>query len=392
MFCERPTVSEISSFRPIIDFLRHAHSDELLFTTRPAQGDHRSFIVEAAKQRDLTVKNLGRDHIAFLDGGRAIGGMYKTVTSLVSHAALSVTNSKKLTKEIFSAAQLPVPVGRSFTPDHFDEALTYFQNRRVPVVVKPVTSRSATGITTNVKSPDEFRVAWTRAVKAATGKNGVIVEHFVTGLNIRAFVVTDRVVAAVARVPAFIVGNGQDSLGTLIEAKTALRAEHPYLQRLPMQVDTDCPDEQNLTYTSIPEAGAPVLLNDSVVIKQGGEPIDVTTMLSPELQELAVRAALAIPGLTVAGIDLIAASPSSTDEAVVLQANAAANISLHHIPAYGKSVDVAGAIIEQMMLSSPRPPVKERPPKGKRIPWKGGSQRVSDRISKSFNPRPRPSY
>lgn len=159
-----------------------------------------------------------------------------------------------------------------------------------------------------------------------------------------------------------------------------------------MQVDTECLAQQNVSYTSVPEDGAVVLLNDKVNVDQGGEPIDVTAVLAPEIQELAVRAAQAIPGLIIAGIDLLAESPATDTSAVVLRANAAANISLHHIPAYGARADVAGAIIDQMIASSPRPPTKQRPPKGRRVSWKESSQRVGDRINRSLKPKRRPSY
>lgn len=376
---------------PVIDFIREAHTNELLFTTSPVEGNHRSFIVEAAKERGLTVKNLGRDHIAFSDEGRTIGGMYKTVTSLVSHAALSVANSRPLTKEVFTDAGIPAPKGRSFTQDHFDEAFEYFQNRQGPTVVKSAAGKPHGGTFLNVNTTQEFRNAWSRAVEASSSKTRITVEQHISGVNIRAYVVSDRVVASVARVPAFVIGNGRDSLTSLIEAKTTLRSEHPYLQRRSVQVDTECLAQQNVSYTSVPAEGAVVLLNDTVNIDQGGEPIDVTGVLSPEVQVLAVQAAQAIPGLIMAGIDLMVESPVTDTTAVVLRANAAANISLHHIPAYGAPVDVAGAIVDQMILSSPRPPTKQRPSKSRGAAWKESSQRVGERINRSFKPKRRPS-
>lgn len=381
-----------TSLTPAINFIQSAQLNELLFTTPPTDGNHRSFIIEAAKERGLAVKNLGRDHIAFTDEGRTIGGMYKTVTSLVSHAALSVADSRPMAKEVFAAAGIPVPRGRSFTQGNFDEAFEYFQHRQDPAVVKPAAGKANAATSVNLNTAQEFRTAWSRAVEASSSKNRIMVEQYISGVNIRAYVVADRVVASVARVPAFVTGNGQESVTSLIEAKTALRAKHPYLQRIPIQVDTECLAQQNLSYTSVPEDGAVVLLNDKVNVDQGGEPIDVTAVLSPEIQELAVRAAQSIPGLIMAGIDLIAESPAMDTSAVVLRANAAANIALHHIPAYGAPVDVAGAIIDQMIASSPRPPTKQRPPKGRRVSWKESSQRVGDRINRSLKPKRRPSY
>src|SRR5699024_12282268 len=98
------------------------------------------------------------------------------------------------------------------------------------------------------------------------------------------------------RLPPFVIGNGTDSLSTLIEAKTALRAGHPYLQRMPIQVDTTVLAQQNITYTSAPSDGAVVVLNESVSLYDGGEPMDVSHDVHPELQQLAIQSAQAIPG------------------------------------------------------------------------------------------------
>jgi hypothetical protein len=37
---------------------------------------------------------------------------------------------------------------------------------------------------------------------------------------------------------------------------------------------------------------------------------------------------------------------------VVLEANTAANITVHHLPAYGDAVDVGGALVDEMIRIS----------------------------------------
>ena len=83
--------------------------------------------------------------------------------------------------------------------------------------------------------------------------------------------------------------------------------------------------------------------------------MDVTELVHPDLLELAVDAIRAIPGLGVAGIDLLAPDIGSADGAVVLEANVEANIRVHNCPAYGRPRDVAGAIIDEMIATARRP-------------------------------------
>lgn len=260
------------------------------------------------------------------------------------------------------------------------------------MVIKPANGRAGDGITTNVSDLAQFDRAWSRAVEASTSKHKIMLEAHVTGLDVRAFVVGDRVVAAATRLPAFVQGNGQDSLVDLVEAKSSVRAENAYLRKMPIQVDYDWLAGRGWKATAVPEDGEIVLLNGTVNIHQGGEHVDITHELSPELQQIAVRAAQAIPGLTVAGIDLLVESPDSVHNAVVLEANTSANISVHHVPAYGQPVDVGGAIIDEMLRQAPRPPAKEPKRKGRKISILARAQRLTNRLSQSIDPSSRAAF
>ncbi|MGM1029994.1 MAG: hypothetical protein ACQEWM_09010 [Actinomycetota bacterium] len=91
------------------------------------------------------------------------------------------------------------------------------------------------------------------------------------------------------------------------------------------------------------------MLNATANLHRGGVNVDVTTRIHPGLQRLAVDAARAVPGLSVAGVDLMVPAVESADGAIVLEVNAGANISMHHLPAYGAPVDVGAAIVDEML-------------------------------------------
>src|SRR5699024_12189211 len=69
----------------------------------------------------------------------------------------------------------------------------------------------------------------------------------------------------------------------------------------------------------------------------------------PISKRIAVEAANAIPGLQVAGIDMIVPRLDTPDGTIVLEANPGANLSVHHNPGYGQKMDVAGAILDEMI-------------------------------------------
>jgi D-alanine-D-alanine ligase-like ATP-grasp enzyme len=374
----------LTTFDPIVNFIDATLGQGLPFNETSLRGNHRGFIVDAARQRGLTVKNLSRDQVAFFEGDVAVGGMYKMVTSLVSHPAINMTNSKPMTKELMAKAKVPVPSGRAFSQGQYDQALEYFEQQQSPQVVKPANGRAGLGISTQIQTAQQFHSAWLRAIEASTSKAKILIEQHVTGLDVRAFVVGNRVVASATRLPAFVVGNGYDSIATLVDAKADLRAKNGYLRSKPIQIDADWLGRRNLTTTSVPSEGEVVLLNGTVNLHQGGEQVDLTDILSPELQDIAVRAARAIPGLTIAGIDLLVESPTSTRNAVVLEANTSANISVHHIPAYGKPVDVAGAIIDEMLRNTLNTPKTDNNKKNSSFSLLMRAQRLNQRISQTF--------
>ncbi|WP_299520982.1 hypothetical protein [uncultured Serinicoccus sp.] len=105
-----------------------------------------------------------------------------------------------------------------------------------------------------------------------------------------------------------------------------------------------------LTMESIPRADQVVVLNDAANIHQGGENVDITCALVASLTAMAVAAARAIPGMGCGGIGLLAHCPADDQRAAVLEVNAAANIPMHQIPAYGEPIEMAAAIVDEKIV------------------------------------------
>ena len=96
-------------------------------------------------------------------------------------------------------------------------------------------------------------------------------------------------------------------------------------------------------------AGEVVVVNSLANLHVGGENVDVTELVHPDLLTMAVEAARAIPGLGAAGVDLLTPDIRSAAGAMVIETNVAANIRVHNCPAYGRPRDVAGAIVDRMI-------------------------------------------
>lgn len=331
------------------------------FNEYPIAPGHKESIVTAARERGLEAIQSG-DFIHFLLDGEPVGGMSRMTTSLASYAATQICASKHATRVVLERHGLPMARGATFAADGISDGLAYFHRLGRDAVIKPSGGRAGMGISTGISNEEEFRKAWTRAREATRRRDRIVVEEQISGLDIRAFVVEDQVVAAASRVPAYVIGDGVSSITQLLAIKAERRSLNDYHGRTPIVADHLYLRKMGISGDSVPAEGSVVLLNNVGNIHQGGESVDVTSSMHPELKRIAVEAVRVVPGLTVAGVDLMVNGPQDPAGAIILELNANANLSIHHYPAYGQPNDVAAAIIDRMVhRAQGRPPVQDDP-------------------------------
>ena len=285
-------------------------------------GHHAGYILAAARSRGLITQSVTRTHHYFFDQQRRpVGALRDMVTSLVASSAITACNSKRISKQLWAYQDVPSPSGKTFRHNERTAAAEYLASANLPMVVKPNVGSAGNAVSTGVATLNDFDAAWELA-KAATSKGGLILmEEHVRGTDVRALVVGDCVAAAACRLPAFVVGDGENTVEALVDRKRVLRGDHAYLARMTLRVETSWLAHQGHDLRSVPRLGEVVILNGTVNLHQGGESLDVTHVLSPDLKDLAVRAAKAIPGLGVAGVDLIVKDLDTVEGAVVIEAN-----------------------------------------------------------------------
>lgn len=309
---------------------------------------HHDLIKNAAVQRGLTVTEAdGTTH--FHDGRHRVGGMTGWVSTLVTRDAVKACRHKDLTKQWLAAAGVPTPAGIALDVDDLDAALAHVAAARRPLVLKPSTGTKGAGITTGITTAEDLRGAWAVAGQVKGQPRRFVLEEQVEGVDIRAYVVGPRVAAAATRIHAHVVGDGRQSITELIAEKQLWRDEHVILRKRPFIVETGLMTRQGRTVDDVPAAGEVVVVNSLANLHVGGENVDITELVHPDLLTMAVEAARAIPGLGAAGVDLLTPDIRSAAGAVVIETNVAANIRVHNCPAYGRPRDVAGAIVDRMI-------------------------------------------
>lgn len=320
---------------------------------------HDQLMQRAARRKRMTIKKITDSNQLFFLSGVVVGGMDGIITSLVSHQARRISRSKAMTKRYLTAGQVPTPKGKAINPTDFARAVKYMKALGKQVAVKPSAGRTAQGITVNVTREPQLRAAWQDAMSARSATSDsrylIVVEEYIPGLDVRTYVVGGEVVAAVARIPLYVVGDGVTSIGGLADRELARRASNEYLASRQPEVTDSFLAPVGVTRDSVPAHGELQLLTTIAdTTRGGGLAVDVLDQLGDDLKELAVDGLWAIPGLGAAAVDLLAPELGSAEGAVVLEVNPYANIMQFHYPSYGEPRKVNDAVMDEILERASR--------------------------------------
>jgi cyanophycin synthetase len=334
---------------PPFDF--RAELEELItLATRRQLGPSTAALVRAAEARDIPWLRLNDYSLVQFGHGKYQKRIQATVTSETRQIAVEIASDKEETNRILGDLGLPVPQQR--LARSAEEAVRAAQRLGGPVVVKPLDANHGRGVSINLESPEAVRVAFEKAREHA---RTIVVEQYLAGFDHRMLVVNGALIAVAKRVPGHVVGDGEHTIAQLVEivnsdprrgighekVLTRLEFDHQALRLM---------EQKGVTQETVLPAGEIFFLRSTGNLSTGGTAIDLTDVVHPDNQEMAVRAAKAI-GLDVAGIDFITVDISRSYREVgggICEVNAAPGFRMHLAPTEGKSRDVAGPVIESL--------------------------------------------
>lgn len=307
-------------------------------------------IVEAAERAGIPWQRLDEAGLIQFGYGRNHKLIAAAMTSQTSALAVDIASDKVLTKQLLHRAGIPVPKGEIVhTPE---EAVNVLEWLHRPVVVKPYDGHQGEGVSLNLYTPDQVKEAFTIAFQHS---REVLVEELFVGRDFRVLVVNGRMVAASERIPAHVVGNGSDTVATLIEVENQnpLRGEGHCSALTKIVVDevvTAYLEKNGLNLDYISEPDKTVYLREIANLSKGGTAIDVTDIVHPSIKRICERAA-AVIGLDICGIDLVLPNitePIKQAGAGIIEVNAAPGLRMHVHPSEGQAREVGTAIIEML--------------------------------------------
>ena len=275
------------------------------------------------------------------------------MTSKDSYIVPLIMENKTVTKKILAEAGFRVPAGAEFT-SMAEAKRAYSRFAKEAFVIKPKSTNYGLGITIFKEgaSEEDYHKGLEIAFREDTS---VLVEEFLPGTEYRFFVIDGQVQAILLRIPANVIGNGEQTVTELVAQKNQdpLRGTN---HRAPLELiqlgdlEQLMLKEQGLTIDSIPAKDQIVYLRENSNISTGGDSIDVTAEFSDLYKEIAVAAVTAL-GAKVSGIDLIIPDKEidpSTDEKAygIIEANFNPAMHMHVYPFSGTGRRLTLAVLK----------------------------------------------
>jgi cyanophycin synthetase len=334
---------------PIDPFEFDSELVELIdYAQRRQLGPSTGSLVRAAENRDIPWMRLNDYSLVQFGHGKYQKRIQATVTSETRHIAVSIASDKEETNRILGDLGLPVP--RQRLVRSADGAVIAANRLGFPVVVKPLDANHGRGVSLDLKTDAEVRVAFDKAREHA---RSVIVENFLAGFDHRMLVVGGELVAVAKRVPGHVVGDGEHTIAQLVDIVNADPRRGIGHEKVLTRIELDAQamrlmEAKGVTKDTVLAKDEIFFLRGTGNLSTGGTAIDLTDVVHPDNRDMAVRAAKAI-GLDVCGVDFITPDVTQSYREIgggICEVNAAPGFRMHVAPTEGKPRDVAGPVID----------------------------------------------
>lgn len=301
-------------------------------------------LVNEAIRRGIEFQPLGDEKFKMIKGNKSYTVRPKNVSAgFNSRLARKITRYKFVTTSLLRSLGYSVPENSLFSEDEVERAWNWAQ-KILPVVLKPNDGIMGKLVFVNIDTYDEFKTCFE---EIAEKRGHVLVEQFIKGKEYRFTFVKNEIIAVANRVPANVVGDGVHTIKELIQLKNKERKlrNNPIHKKLKRDKESKrILEKQGLSFSSIPKKGEQIFLRHNSNIATGGDAVDVTNIVNPEIKETIRKAIVDIPGLRVGGADVII----HRDNYHILEINAHAMLGMHHYPWEGEVQEVIPKVIDAM--------------------------------------------
>lgn len=276
-----------------------------------------------------------------------------TKTALDNYASILMMEDKIVTKYVLDKAKIPCPKGENYDdPEQALRDFSFFKGKSI--VIKPNSTNFGLGITI-LKNNQDLEM-YKRAVEIAFDHDKtILIEEFISGKEYRVFIINDKVVGILHRVPANVIGDGVHNIAQLVDLKNQnpLRGKGyktPLEKIAKGEAEAMFLKTQGLDFNSIPEKDQRVYLRENSNISTGGDSIDLTDEVHDSYKRISEQAAKAL-GVKITGLDIMIDDlklPAKPGNHSIIELNFNPAIHIHCHPFVGKNRRLNEKILEAL--------------------------------------------
>ncbi|MCZ4694696.1 bifunctional glutamate--cysteine ligase GshA/glutathione synthetase GshB [Ancylomarina euxinus] len=301
-------------------------------------------LLKAALRRGVEFEILDQNEnfVRLKQGDKVEYVMQATRTSLDNYSSVLMMENKLVTKTILDEFGISVPGGMNYL--FKEKALSdfeLFEGRAI--VIKPKSTNFGLGI--SILKENNKEEVYQRAVEIAfEHDNSILIEDFVPGREFRFFVMGEKVVGILHRVPANVKGDGKSSIRELVLEKNLdpLRGKGYVtpLEKINLgEAEAMFLADQNLTFDSIPNTDEIIYLRENSNISTGGDSIDFTDDIHQSYKDIAIKATKALD-VEITGLDMMiidVTTPATEQNYSIIEMNFNPAIHIHCYPYKGEN-------------------------------------------------------
>lgn len=264
------------------------------------------------------------------------------VTNAFNHRlALRLCRQKDVINSYLISRNFPAPENATFKKGEELRAWCWAKDI-LPIVLKPVDGSLGKMVYVKITEKEEFIELFNKIAEKHTR---VLVEEYKRGIDYRALIVNNEIVAILNRVPANVVGDGKSTIKELIVEKNKIRKDHLVLKQLKMDDESKRNIKKlNYTFESVPQKDERIFLRTNANISDGADSYDVTNLVSNEIKDILTKAVKSIPGLNIVGVDVLI----HEDKVNIIELNANPMINIHYHTSCGNGREVGKQILKAM--------------------------------------------
>ncbi len=275
-------------------------------------------------------------------------------SSIMPYSVSVLAGNKMLTKKYLKTVGISVPIGCAFNISEYKFIKEAFKMFKDGVVLKPTFGSYGHDVYVELKTENELENAIEQIKKHRGENTEVLIEEYFDAPEYRVFISRDGEYAVLNREPAYVIGNGHNSIQELIELENDKRKDITKTAMCSIVIDEDAlrlMKNHNISLHDVPMENEKVTLRYNSNVATGGVSTDYTDVVHPSVIANCLKVFKAFPGLPYAGVDYMCKNiteKQKEDDYRIIEINTNPGANMHIMPGFGKPRNISRIIVDMM--------------------------------------------